>query len=85
MVFILFRRALANSNDHMSMSVRKIQMNETESKSDHLVITHQPFLLHYFFPQNTDASNSISRARREESQAEVQTPLFPIYSFLPRL
>lgn len=52
MIFVLFCRALANSKDRMSMFVQKIQMNETESKNDHLVITQKPFLSHDFiFPQ----------------------------------
>lgn len=86
MVFTLFRRALANSKDHMSMSVRKIQMNETESKNDHLVITHQPFLLHDFFPQNKWLLRASLGLRIQESTAEVQTLLFAsISSFLPQL
>lgn len=38
-------------------------MNETKHKNNHLVITHQPFLLHYFnFFSKHMASDSVSRA-----------------------
>lgn len=79
MVFTLFRRALANSKDHMSMSVRKIQMNETESKNDHLVITHQPFLLHDFFPPKHMASESISRAQDTRKHSRSSNSLICIH------
>lgn len=65
----------------MSMSVRKIQMNETESKNDHLVITHQPFLLHDFFPPKHMASESISRAQDTRKHSRSSNSLICIHFF----
>lgn len=82
MVFILFHRTLANSKDHMSMSVREIEMNETESKSDHLVITHQPFSVALFFSPKHGASDSISRAqdrRKPNRNSNSHLPPFLLF------